>query len=60
MQRVFEDPQAFLGDNQFAGIVFCPNRSPRYHDKMSLIRDFVANRRVLGEADGCQFLAPYR
>jgi hypothetical protein len=60
MQRVFEHPQAFLGENQLAGILFCPDRSPTYIDKMPLIRDFVAYRRVLGEADGCQFLAPNR
>ena len=77
MQRVFEHPQAFLGDNQFAGIVFCPaewerrwlawhsndprsSHSTSYLDKLSIIRDFIASRRVLAEADGCQFIAAYR
>jgi hypothetical protein len=61
VQRVFENPQAFLGDKQFVGIVFCPDRLEElYLNHVSLIQNFVADRRVLGDADGCQLLAAYR
>jgi len=61
VQRVFENPHAFLGDKQFAGIVFCPDRLEElYRDHVSLIQNFVADRRVLGDAGGCQLLAADR
>jgi hypothetical protein len=60
MQRVFEHPQAFLGDRQFAGIVFCPDGPELYLDHVSLIRSFVADRPVLDDAGGCQLLGANR
>src|SRR5262249_37296761 len=60
MQRVFQNPQAFLGDNQLAGIVFCSDRIQEYSDRVPLIRDFVSDHRVVGEAGDCQLLAPQR
>jgi hypothetical protein len=60
LQRVFENPQAFLGDNQLAGIVFCSDRIQDYSDNVPLIQDFVENHRIIGEAGDCRLLAPER
>jgi hypothetical protein len=60
MEHVFENPQAFLGDKRFAGIVFCPDGPELYVDHISLIRSFVSDRPLLGEADGCQLLGANR
>jgi hypothetical protein len=60
MQRIFENPQAFLGDKQLAGIVFCHDGPELYLNHISLIRSFVSDRPVLGDAGGCQLLGPNR
>jgi hypothetical protein len=68
MQKVFENPQAFLGDSRLGGIVLCSvvpdetiiDSNKRYHGRTPLIDAFVAGRAIVGEVQGCQLLAPGR
>jgi hypothetical protein len=68
MRKIFENPQSFLGDSQFGGVVICPmlaietvaDLSKHYTGRMPLIDAFVAGRAIIGEVQGCQLLAPDR
>ncbi|WGD28369.1 hypothetical protein AncyloWKF20_11115 [Ancylobacter sp. WKF20] len=60
IERVFADPQAFLGDRPLGGIVFCANRAADYGAAAPLVQSFVADRAVMGEFGGCQLLAAQR
>ncbi len=69
IQKIFENPQSYLGDSRLGGIVICPlsayetvaNLSNRYAGRMPLIEAFVAGRAIIGEVQGgCQLLAPDR
>lgn len=60
IERVFADPQAFLGDRPLGGIVFCANRVNDYGSSAPLAQGFVADRAVLGQFGECQLLAPQR
>ncbi|WP_038360124.1 glycosyltransferase family 39 protein [Bosea sp. 117] len=58
--RVFDDPGKFLGGLALGGIVYCADRLAIYTKTAPLIEEFVRGRQVLGEYEGCQFLAPTR
>jgi hypothetical protein len=58
--NVLADPQKFLGESHFAGIISCTNNLPNYHQRAELIANFVAGREVIARADGCEFLAAQR
>jgi len=68
MQKIFEYPQAFLGDSRLGGIVICPfpgieTVADSYkHDasRMPLVDAFVSGRAIIGEVQGCKLLAPDR
>jgi hypothetical protein len=68
MQKLFENPQAYLGDSRLGGIVLCPQSAgeplsvlgKHYAGRMAFIDAFVAGRAVIGEVQGCQLLAPGR
>jgi hypothetical protein len=59
LQRVFDDPQSFLADRPLAGIVYCRESEPA-PALAPLITGFLARRKVLAKAGGCQFLAAQR
>jgi hypothetical protein len=58
LKQVFAEPQRFLGDQKFGGIVYCIDQLPAYRSSVPAVEAFVAGRTVLGEFGGCQFLAP--
>jgi hypothetical protein len=68
MQKILENPQAYLGDARLGGIVICPESAgetltdlrKNYAGRMELVDAFVAGRTILGEVQGCQLLAPSR
>jgi hypothetical protein len=51
-QRLFANPQAFLGSSRFGAVVACT-----WTRTDDLERAFVADRRLLGSADGCRVLS---
>ena len=57
-QRILATPQKFLGDRRLGGVVFCADRGPHEAERQMLVSEFVSGRPALGEAGGCQFLAP--
>ena len=57
-QRQLAAPQEFLGDTRLGGIVFCADAAPHDVERQTLVKDFISDRAILGEASGCQFLAP--
>ena len=57
-QRILATPQKFLGDRRLGGVVYCADMAPHEAERQKLVSEFVSGRPVLGEADGCQFLAP--
>ncbi len=58
IERVFADPQAFLGDRPLGGIVLCGARVAGYGAAAPLVQSFVTDRTVMGEFGGCQLLSP--
>jgi hypothetical protein len=63
MQRVFADPQAFLGDYRLAAIAYCrdaPYGLRRYGDNVALVDRFLAGREVLAEVSDCRLVSPSR
>ena len=60
LTRLFANPQAYLGDSPFAGIVYCSDKVADFGGKLPLVKKFVADRKVLGQAGNCQLLAPQR
>jgi hypothetical protein len=60
MERVFNDPQSFLGDRPLGAIVYCSNNLKTYTDRAPLVSAFVAGRQQLAEFGGCQLLSATR
>jgi len=68
MKKIIENPQAYLGDARLGGIVICPESAGQtltdvrnnYAGRVVLYEAFVADRKILGEVQGCQLLAPDR
>ncbi|HLG85793.1 MAG TPA: hypothetical protein VKZ79_01190 [Alphaproteobacteria bacterium] len=60
MQRVFDDPQRFLGSDTLGAIVFCDDKIKYYDDRAALVRNFLAGRKVLGALADCQVLSANR
>jgi len=60
LQRVFADPQRYLGDAPLGGIVYCIDKLPTYGASIPAIQAFIAGRAVIGEFGGCQLLAAGR
>ena len=68
MQKILENPQAYLGDARLGGIVMCPEFPSQtlsdlrnnYAGRMALVDAFVAGHAIIGEVQGCQLLAPNR
>lgn len=58
MERLFEDPQSFLGASRLGAIIYCSAQLQNYGDRVSIIEQFIANRVVLGQVGECQLLAP--
>ncbi len=58
--KILAKPQAWLGDAPLGAIVFCPDQLRNYGAGADEFRQFVMGRRVLGDAAGCQLLAPGR
>jgi hypothetical protein len=67
-QKIFENPQAFLGNSRLGGIVICPESanetatdiSKRYAGRFPLFGAFIVGRAIIGEVQGCQLLASGR
>jgi hypothetical protein len=59
LERLLADPAAFLGGRPLGGIVYCP-LSAAPSDIAPQLQAFVAGRRLLGKAYGCQLLAARR
>ena len=60
LQRVFDDPQSFLGDQKLGAIVYCDDLIDHFNDRTPLVKAFVADRQVLAEDSGCRLVAPGR
>jgi hypothetical protein len=60
MQRVFDNPQAFLGNYRLGAIVYCRDNLQAYGDRLAIVDKFLAGRRVLGEVSGCLLVSPSR
>jgi hypothetical protein len=63
MQRIFADPQAFLGDYRLGAIAYCSDGLyglRRYGDNAALVERFVTGREVLAEVSDCRLLSPSR
>ncbi len=60
VNRIFANPQQYLGDSPLGAIVYCADQAANYAANQAEIRQFVSGRRSLGEAGGCQVLTPYR
>jgi hypothetical protein len=61
LQQVVQDPQAFLGDRKFGGIVWCADGSNAFlGDRSTMLEAFFAGRTVLAEAGPCKLLSPQR
>jgi hypothetical protein len=60
LQRVFADPQRYLGDAPLGGVVYCADKLPTYGASIPAIQAFIADRAVVGEFGGCQLLAAGR
>lgn len=59
LQRIFDNPQAFLADNPLAGIVYCRGGKPP-PAMARLVTGFLAHRKLLAEAGRCRLLAAER
>jgi hypothetical protein len=57
-QQTLATPQKFLDGDRLGGVVFCADTGPHDAERQMLVSEFVSGRAVLGEAGGCQFLAP--
>ena len=60
MQRVFAEPQRYLGDVPLGGVVYCIDQLPAYGASIPAIQSFIAGRAVVGEFGGCQLLGTRR
>jgi hypothetical protein len=58
MQRVFNNPQAFLDNDRLGAIVYCRERLQLYGDNLAIVNEFLAGRTVLGELSGCLLVSP--
>ena len=56
LKQVLADPQKYLGDRTFGGIVHCPKTGPADAERQDIVAGFVANRKMLGEFGDCKFL----
>ena len=56
--KVFENPQAFLGDRPIGGVVYCADQLATYTQSIPAIQKFVGSRDVFAEYSGCQLLGP--
>jgi hypothetical protein len=59
LQRVIDNPQAFLADRPLGGIVYCRDNEPPPR-LAPLLAGFLAHRKLLAQAGNCQFLAAQR
>src|SRR5262249_37699062 len=62
MQRVFDNPQSFLGDYPLGGIAYCKDtlRDRVSEEKLALIAAFLSGRQVLGRDGDCELLSASR
>jgi hypothetical protein len=62
MQRVFDNPQSFLGDYPLGGIAYCKDtlRDRVSEEKSALIATFLSGRQVLGRDGDCELLSASR
>jgi hypothetical protein len=60
MQRVFDNPQAFLGNHRLGAIVYCRDNLKSYGDKVAIVDKFLAGRSILGEVSDCLLVSPSR
>jgi hypothetical protein len=62
MQRVFDNPQSFLGDYPLGGIAYCKDtlRDRVSEEKLGLIAAFLSGRKVLGRDGDCELLSASR
>jgi hypothetical protein len=58
MERVFKNPQEFLGDYRLGAIVYCGDNLQAYGDKVAIVDKFLAGRSILGEVSGCFLVSP--
>jgi hypothetical protein len=56
LKQVLADPQKYLGDRTFGGIVHCPKTEPTDAERQEIVAGFVADRKMLGEFGDCKFL----
>ena len=60
LQKVVQDPQAFLGDRKLGAIVWCSDGSAAFRDRLPMLEAFFAGRTVLTEAGACKLLSTQR
>ncbi len=60
ISKILAAPQVYLGDAPLGAIIYCPDQVGNYPSNQTEIRQFVAGRKSLGAAAGCQILTPYR
>jgi hypothetical protein len=60
MQRVVDDPQAFLGEYPLGGIAYCRDTLPVSGERLALIAPFLSGRKVLGRDGDCELLSGSR
>jgi hypothetical protein len=62
-QRVFDNPQSFLGDYPLGGIAYCKDilqASGISRERLALIDAFLSGRKVLGRDADCELLSASR
>ena len=60
MAQILDRPERYLGGTKLGAIVYCGDQAQRYQVNPQDLRQFLAGRAVLGQASGCQILAPQR
>jgi hypothetical protein len=60
MQRVFDNPQGFLGNYRMGAIVYCRDNLQSYGDRVAIVNKFLADRSILGAVSGCLLVSPSR
>jgi hypothetical protein len=59
-QRVFNNPQSFLGDYLLGGIAYCKGNLPVSGERLALSLAFLSGRKILGRDGDCELLSASR